>query len=199
MYVFSFSPSATPFCVVNANPSAPSPSSPTLMEDQRERVADASLAFVRRHLLRRLALSLVVLASLHHLSPLHLPPSREGKEDRRPLKWTQNGQKGPASSTPSSARRRRRSHRRRQSARLRRSRRRRRYQRRQSVRLRQSRRRRRHQRRQARVVVNYHVTGFPRSIGHFEVVESHHFARRGPPPRLRRLDEMPFLQCSLRL
>jgi hypothetical protein len=127
MYVFSFSPSATPFCVVNANPSSPSPSSPTLMEDQRERVADASLAFVRRHHLRRLALSLVVLASLHHLSPLHLPPSREGKEDRRPLKWTQNGQKGPASSTPSSARRRRRSHRRRQSARLRRSRRRRRH------------------------------------------------------------------------
>jgi hypothetical protein len=150
MYVFSFSPSATtPFCVVNANPSSPSPSSPTLMEDQRERVADASLAFVRRHHLRRLALSLVALASLHHLSPLHLPPSREGKEDRRPLKWTQNGQKGPASSTPSSARRRRRSHRRRQSARLRRS-----------------RRRRRHQRRQARVVVNYHVTSFPRSIGH---------------------------------
>jgi hypothetical protein len=199
MYVFSFSPSATPFCVVNANPSSPSPSSPTLMEDQRERVADASLAFVRRHHLRRLALSLVALASLHHLSPLHLPPSREGKEDRRPLKWTQNGQKGPASSTPSSARRRRRSHRRRQSARLRRSRRRRRHQRRQSVRLRRSRRRRRHQRRQARVVVNYHVTGFPRSIGHFEVVESHHFARRGPPPRLRRLDEMPFLRCSLRL
>jgi hypothetical protein len=153
MYVFSFSPSATPFCVVNANPSSPSPSSPTLMEDQRERVADASLAFVRRHHLRRLALSLVALASLHHLSPLHLPPSREGKEDRRPLKWTQNGQKGPASSTPSSARRRRRSHRRRQSARLRRSRRRRRHQRRQSVRLRRSRRRRR-QRRQARVAVD---------------------------------------------
>jgi hypothetical protein len=169
------------------------------MEDQRERVADASLAFVRRHHLRRLALSLVALASLHHLSPLHPPPSREGKEDRRPLKWTQNGQKGPASSTPSSARRRRRSHRRRQSARLRRSRRRRRHRRRQGARLRRSRRRRRYQRRQARVVVNYHVTSFPRSIGQFEVKESHHFAEEDPRQDFRRLDEMPFLRCSLRL
>jgi hypothetical protein len=69
----------------NPDPSSPSPSpsSPPLMEDQRERVADASFAFVRRHHLRRLALSLVELAPQHHLSPLHLPPSREGKEDRR--------------------------------------------------------------------------------------------------------------------
>jgi hypothetical protein len=67
------------------------------MEDQRERVADASFAFVRRHHLRRLALSLVELASQHHLSPLHLPPSREGKEDRRWLdiiKMDTNGDEG---------------------------------------------------------------------------------------------------------
>jgi hypothetical protein len=64
------------------------------MEDQRERVADASLAFVRRHHLRRLALSLVALASLHHLSTLHLPPWQEGKEDRRPLKGLQTARRG---------------------------------------------------------------------------------------------------------
>jgi hypothetical protein len=66
------------------------------MEDQRERVADASFAFVRRHHLRWLALSLVELAPQHHLSPLHLLPSEE-KEDTRWLdiiKMDKNGDEG---------------------------------------------------------------------------------------------------------
>jgi hypothetical protein len=140
-------------------------------------VADASFAFVRRHHLRRLALSLVLLSPQHHLSPLHLPPSREGKEDRRPLKWTQRRRRvARRRQTSTSARRRQRFNAAAANADKRST---------SSEILVQLRRR-----RQALGAVedfdaaNHRVTGFPRSIGHFEVVESHHFARRGPPPRL---------------
>jgi hypothetical protein len=111
------------------------------MEDQRERVADASFAFVRRHHLRRLALSLVELASQHHLSPLHLPPSREGKEDRRwvdIIKMDTNGDEGSLGVVNAVNADKR------------------------SIGV-----------VEAFDADNHHVTGFPRSIGRFEDVESH--------------------------
>jgi hypothetical protein len=61
-------------------------------------------ALVRRHHLRWLALSFVELAPRHHLSSLHLPPSRRKRKTEdgsTSLKWTRTATKGPsAASTP---------------------------------------------------------------------------------------------------
>jgi hypothetical protein len=67
------------------------------MEDQRERVADASFAFVRRHHLRWLALSLVELAPniiCHRSISLLRGRERKTEDGSTSLKWTQTATKG---------------------------------------------------------------------------------------------------------